>query len=149
MLTLNPDAAAARAKQQAAAAQSTASSAQADVAALETASEYRPGDTLHFDQVAIPGFITTSTTQMCLMFPLDKALSGDVSTISVQGHLTVRGVQGYVEGTSGKDFSDFDVLVQPQESCLGVRLTKGSALDGAVNNTPFGAWIEDTVFTFS
>lgn len=111
--------------------------------------EYHPGDSISFNEIAIPGFITTSTTCMYLMFPLDKPISSAVKSITATGKLTIRGVNGYVEGSSGKQFSDYDIYIVRTQSCIGLRLTKGSALEGATNNTPFGAWIQDATFTFN
>lgn len=128
---------------------SAAQSALTGVTTLQTASEYQPGDSISFNEIAIPGFITTSTTCMYLMFPLDKPISSAVKSITATGKLTIRGVNGYVEGSSGKQFSDYDIYIVRTQSCIGLRLTKGSALEGATNNTPFGAWIQDATFTFN
>lgn len=116
---------------------------------VKNATEYQPGDSITFDQIALSGFITTGATSMYYCVPLAKPVSSAVSGITATGSFTARGVSGYVEGSNPNDFSGYTVNVYSNSSCaLSLRIVKDSAFDGAVNNTPVGAYFNDFVIRF-
>ena len=131
----------------------SASGASAGVAAtpkcVQDATEYQPGDSISFNQIALCGFITTGATSMYYCVPLAKPVSSAVSGITATGGFTARGVNGYVEGSGINDFSNYAVYIYYNSSCaLSLRIVKDSALEGAANNTPVSAYFTDFVIRF-
>ena len=66
-------------------------------------SVYKPGDTYTLTaHIKTGGYVTTSSTQVCFSIPLDRAVSPDVTSITVSNlQLTVRQNGKYAYGSSG------------------------------------------------
>ena len=113
---------------------------------------YKPGDTVTLTYVAIvPGFITASQKNIDFTIALDRpVLASSVSFTSLPA--TIRGISGYVLGSSAINFvsnQDYSVTAYVVNGLITVYVTGTNAVTTS-NNTPVMVTLgAGTSFTFS
>lgn len=112
--------------------------------AKSTKLTYEAGDSIKLNsgQAVFPGFITSSTKNVYFSIPLTKPIAA--SSVSISGEVVGRGVNGYVNGTSGTD-SPFNLqggtnytvsFYIKKDMGIRVLVSFNSAITNATNNTP-------------
>lgn len=106
---------------------------------------YKPGDKYtSLGYYALPGFLTGASKQIQLTLTVDKSLK-NISTITVNKlYINMRGVGGYVDGSSYKDYvaaTGYTVsAIKSSNSTIYITLTADTAFpDTTPNNTPVTA----------
>ena len=101
---------------------------------------YIPGDTFSDVDWWTAGYVTSGGTQIEFDIYLPKRLD-NVSIELVSGKFLARGVDGYVEGTTGIDFKGNGIstsIYKNKGNRISIRVTKSTAFTGVANNTPVG-----------
>lgn len=123
--------------------------AQADADALQTASEYQPGDSITL-RVCAPGWLTSTRTRIYFDIPLNRPVSDRVVGVQLSsGTITSRGVGGYLIGTStgGESTDGLDITADVQAMCIRCYIYKAGGFDGT-NNTPVTSDVYGVRLTF-
>ena len=125
-------------------------SAQAAVDALQTDSEYHPGDSLQITTVALPGWLTTNATNLYADICLPKPIGSDVTSVTLSGgNVVARGITGYLMGgsTGGDPLDEQSFIVAINVHGVRVRFTRSGGYAGT-NNTPVVSEIAGATLTF-
>lgn len=125
-------------------------SVQAAVDALQTASEYHPGDSLQITTVSLPGWLTTNATNLYADICLPKPIGSDVTSATLSGgNVVARGITGYLMGgsTGGDPLDEQSFIVAINMHGVRVRFTRSGGYDGT-NNTPVVSEIAGATLTF-
>ena len=122
---------------------------------------YHKGDAIKLYRTPKIGYITSNTLNFYISIPLSKPVSSDVTGASITGRIIIRGVNGYVGGSTGFDLSDTTVVdsiavqgsfnnANQGENDVTLIISVKSALSGSVNNTPVAVGFDNSSrLTFS
>lgn len=121
---------------------------------------YHRGDVIKPYRTPKIGYITGSNLNIYISIPLSKPVGSDVTGATVTGTITIRGVGGYVGGSSGISLSDTSVVTgiavygpwvtSQSDNDIVIVLTLASAPSGATNNTPLAIYFDANArITFS
>ncbi len=127
-----------------------AQSALAGVNALQSASEYQPGDSITV-RTCSPGWLTSTRTRIYFDIPLNKPVNSKVTGVQLNGGtITSRGVGGYLVGTStgGENVNTLNITADVQTLNVRCYITKDGGFDGT-NNTPVTSDVYGVTLTFN
>lgn len=121
---------------------------------------YHKGDAIKPYRNPKIGYITSNGQTIYITIPLSKPVGSDVTGATVTGTITIRGVGGYVGGSSGFNLNDTSVVTAvsvygswvnaQSEDDLLIALNLASAPSGAQNNTPIAVYFDANArITFS
>lgn len=116
---------------------------------------YKAGDTITLTTGVMNGWVTSSSKNIQVYLSLSKRLD-NISSINVTKFImTVRGIAGYVEGSTQFDYtqnSDYSISYALDKVSNGILFTIGktsAAYTGATNNTVVSALIRNIVLELS
>ena len=107
---------------------------------------YKSGEVETINRINTAGFITSGTTSVRFMTPLNKDATG--LNIKVQsGQIWIRTVDGTYVANNDNILSNNTIKIENNGKSICIQLTYNSALD-MKNNTPVGIDVESLVLIF-